>query len=266
MTPWMRCARFCRAHWPQFFLAASLGFSSGLVLTASRPVAYAKSEDGVPLQVLANVAKVKPLARDSEPAWRARHQKIVHDAKARNANLILLGDSITQGWEHQFALQQKYFGSYRTLNAGIASDRVEHVLWRVEHGLFAVARPDLVVLLAGVNNLAVSSPEAIAAGHYRIIEAIKTRSPETKILLLGVFPSGAEANHKRRAKITRLNTLLAALGGMANVTYRDIGSTFLAPDATISKRIMFDYLHLTAAGYERWGRSIKGDVDTLMGH
>ena len=46
--------------------------------------------------------------------------------------------------------------------------------------------------------------------------------------------------------------------------YKDIGKEFLDQSGGLSGEIMPDYLHLSAKGYDIWGKSIKGDIEKLV--
>ena len=61
----------------------------------------------------------------------------------------------------------------------------------------------------------------------------------------------------RREKIAQVNASIATLDdGGKTVRYLDIGEKFLAPDGTISKEIMHDFLHLTSKGYGIWADAV----------
>ncbi len=196
-------------------------------------------------------------SRSSEPQWVRRHNKIVAEAKRGAYDVMLLGDSITQGWEFHKKIWDKHFPNQRVLNAGIASDRVEHILWRLQHGLLDKARPKVVVLMGGINNLRVSNPDAIADGLRQIIAEIQTRSPKTRIIVQGLFPTGREATDHRRAKVRLANLRIARLADGERIEYFDFGDRFVGADGWISKKIMFDYLHLTRSGYEIWADALE---------
>jgi lysophospholipase L1-like esterase len=48
------------------------------------------------------------------------------------------------------------------------------------------------------------------------------------------------------------------------VRYLDIGPKFLQPDATISKEIMPDFLHLSEMGYQIWAESMQPLLQEMM--
>ena len=46
--------------------------------------------------------------------------------------------------------------------------------------------------------------------------------------------------------------------------YKDIGKDFLDQNGGLSGEIMPDYLHLSAKGYDIWGKAIKADIEKLV--
>ncbi len=66
-------------------------------------------------------------------------------SKEGTAELVFLGDSITQGWDGKGKeVWAKYYGQRKAANFGISGDRTEHVLWRMDHGNFDGLKPKLV--------------------------------------------------------------------------------------------------------------------------
>lgn len=258
-TSWISLRR-----WENYALLAMASLALLAVVTVR---AYGISKGAPALSTAwrtAAEASPAPLHRKSEATWRKRHLATKAKLSAGpRVDVLLLGDSITQGWEYS-RNWTRHFAGYRTVNAGIASDRVEHVMWRVEDGLIANSRPKVVVLLAGVNNMAVSSPTHIAAAQGRIIEDILGASPTTKVLVVGVFPTGKSASSPRRAKVKRMNDELAKLADGQRVHFMDIGARFLEKDGSLSSRIMFDYLHLTPRAYDRYAAAIKPKIKELV--
>lgn len=195
----------------------------------------------------------------------AAHEKFVAIAKEGKAELIFLGDSITNGWSRQSELWEKAFGKYKPANFGIGGDRTQHVLWRITNGELDGIHPKGVVLMIGTNNSGSDSAEGIAKGIAEIVKTIREKQPQAKILLLAVFPRGEKLEgNQGRVKLTEVNKLIAKLGDGKHVHFLDIGAKFLQPDGGISKEIMYDYLHLTPAGYQIWADAIAGKLEELM--
>lgn len=203
--------------------------------------------------------------------WANRHRAIVARNEQVKPDILLLGDSITHFWggEPSDALArgplsyQKYFGASKVTNIGYGWDRTENVLWRLRHGEVDGIRPRVVMVMIGTNNMNINTTEEIAAGVTAICEELHVRLPQSKILLLGIFPRGAKAD-AGRDKIAAANRELAKLHGTRNITYLDIGKVFLEADGSISPAIMNDFLHPTEAGYERWGAAVAPTLEKLL--
>jgi len=61
-----------------------------------------------------------------------------------------------------------------------------------------------------------------------------------------------------------VNELIAWLDGKHSVSFLDIGKVFLETDGSILPEIMNDYLHPTAAGYERWAAAMDPTLVRLL--
>ena len=199
------------------------------------------------------------------PGFIAAHEKFVSIAKEGTAELIFLGDSITAGWGGKKDIWEEAFGKYKPANFGIGGDRTQHVLWRITNGELDGVKPKAIVLMIGTNNSGSDSAEGIAKGVTAIVETIRTKQPQAKLLLLAVFPRGEKAApNPAREKLSEVNAMLAKLDDGKNIFYLDIGSKFLQEDGSISKDIMPDFLHLSAAGYKIWADAIGPKLAELM--
>ncbi len=111
--------------------------------------------------------------------------------KKGNVDLLMIGDSITHGWEGAGKdVWKKYYEKRNAVNLGIGGDQTQHVLWRLEHGNIDGIRPKLAVLMIGTNNAGCGNPREIAAGVQAIVEKLRTKLPQTKVLVLAIFPRG----------------------------------------------------------------------------
>ena len=69
---------------------------------------------------------------------------------------------------------------------------------------------------------------------------------------------------KLNKKIAEINAIIAKLDDGKTVFYKDIGKEFLDQNGGLSGEIMPDYLHLSAKGYDIWGKAIKADIEKLV--
>jgi lysophospholipase L1-like esterase len=206
--------------------------------------------------------------KDPDANWIKRHEGFVDIAKKGDVNVLFMGDSITDGWRGKAGQPawEKYFTPLKSANFGIGGDQTQHVLWRLQNGELDGIKPRVVVLMIGTNNTGGNSAEQIAEGITAIVKTIHSKSPDTKVLLLAVFPRGEKADTPVRDKISKINKIVEALDdGGKTVKYMDIGKGFTQPDGSLSKEIMYDYLHLTKAGYDIWGEAIAPTVQKMAG-
>jgi beta-glucosidase len=198
--------------------------------------------------------------------WLARHEQKLEEAK-RGADVVFLGDSITQGWEGVGRdIWREHFGSRHALNLGFGGDSTQHVLWRLDHGELDNLHPKVVVLLIGTNNARHSeaTPEQIAAGVREILQQIHNKAPSARVLLHAIFPRGGNADDPWRKRCEQINRHLPALADGERVHFLEIGARFTNADGTISKEIMPDLLHLSARGYAIWAEALKEQLDALL--
>ena len=222
------------------------------------------------LTIIAQAAQAKdnnaivPSPRD--PGWVKRHEGYVEIAKKGGVDLLFLGDSITDGWHGGGkAVWDKNFAPLKAANFGIGGDQTQHVLWRLQHGELDGIKPKLAVLMIGTNNLGGNSDEQIVEGIKAIVAELHKQTPDTKLLLLGIFPRGMKADDGARARIKHINSIIAKLDDDGKtIKYLDIGDKFLEADGTLPKSIMPDALHPNGKGYEIWAAAIMPTVKEMM--
>lgn len=221
-------------------------------------------------EVLKSVATT-PVERPEERNQQ-RHAKFNEVSKEGTAEVVFLGDSITQGWEGKGkAMWEQHFAPMKAANFGIGGDRTEHVLWRLANGNFDGLKPKLVVLMIGTNNTGhqgrdgyVCTAQQTADGVKEILAVLEQKCPEAKVLLLGIFPRGPDAMDKFRVQNEETNAIIKGYADGKRVFWKDLGSVFLEKDGTLSKEIMPDLLHLNEKGYQMWAEAILPDVTALM--
>ena len=208
--------------------------------------------------------------------WKSRHKAKLAEVQANQGNidLVMLGDSITHFWEntgfwkdHGNNVWKKYYGNRKALNLGYGGDRTEHVLWRIDHGELDGISPKLIILMIGTNNASYHSCTNAQAvdGIKAVLASLEKKLPETKILLLAIFPRGADENDGLRQKVNEINKSLPAMADGKRVFFLDIGDKFLDENKVLSKSIMPDLLHPNERGYQIWAEAIEPTVKELLG-
>ncbi len=228
------------------------------------PAAEKKSDD--PFEVPVNTAIV-PEPRPGP--WVRQHEAFLERAKKGDVDLLFLGDSITAGWNGAGPVWSRYYGARKAANFGIGGDRTQHVLWRLENGEAEGIKPRVVVLMIGTNNVGRNTEPEIAEGVKAVVTRLREKFPETRVLLLGVFPRGLNRDKSQvttapDARIGRINRRLARLDDGKSVRYLDIGVDFLDATGQIPGAIMPDYLHLSRKGYQAWADAIEPTLWELL--
>jgi lysophospholipase L1-like esterase len=204
------------------------------------------------------------------PQFQAKHQANLEVARQGDAEVLFMGDSITDFWrnaEGPFAgkpVLDRHFGHWKVANFGIAGDTTQGVLYRLQNGEGRGFNPRAVMLMIGTNNTARNTAAEIAEGIGAVVLELQRDFPQAKILLLGVFPRG-RPNDPVRATIAEINRTIAKLHDGNRVHYLDIGAQFLAADGSIPADVMSDLLHPGPKGYEIWAQAVKEPLTNLMG-
>lgn len=232
-------------------LVASVGVSQEAVLETAAP---AKANDAI-----------VPVPRDA--GWMQRHESFNKRVEEGNVDLLMIGDSITHGWEGSGSeVWKKYYGDRNAVNLGIGGDRTQHVLWRLENGNIEDISPKLAVLMIGTNNAGGNTPEEIAEGVEAIVEKLRTDLPKMKVVVLAIFPRGENDSDAARQVNMKANELIQKnIEGEEMVSFLDINSSFLTDDQTLSRDIMPDLLHPNEKGYAIWAEAMEPTVAKLMG-
>ncbi len=213
---------------------------------------------------------VTPVVQTAEWAvewWGPRHDVVNEQLKKGNVDLLFIGDSITHGWENTGKeIWDAYYAPRNAVNMGFGGDRTEHVLWRLEHSNLEGLSPKLAIVMIGTNNSNGNdnTAEEIADGIIKICKQLRSRLPNTKILLLAIFPRNPSPSAQRQ-KNARASLLASRVADGEMIHYLDINSRFLTENKLLTKDIMPDYLHPNKAGYKIWSEAIESKVAQLIG-
>ncbi|XP_041091220.1 platelet-activating factor acetylhydrolase IB subunit gamma [Polyodon spathula] len=179
--------------------------------------------------------------------WLSLHHRFVSDSKDKEPEVLFVGDCLVQ-LLHQFEVWRELFSPLHALNFGMGGDCTQHVLWRLQNGELDHINPKIIVLWVGTNNHG-DSAEQVAEGIGAIVRLIHGKQPTAKVLILGLLPRGRSPN-ALRVKNARVNQLIQeALPSLPGASFLDVDPGFVLSDGTISHHDMYDYLHLTRAGY-----------------
>ena len=137
------------------------------------------------------------------------------------------------------------------------------VLYRLQNGEGEGFLPRAVMLMIGTNNTGRNTAEEIAEGIGAVVLLLRKCFPDSRILLLGVFPRG-RANDPVRQTIREINNTISKLDDGDRVHYLDIGERFVNSDANIPADVMSEALHPLSKGYKIWADAVANTLSKLM--
>lgn len=221
---------------------------------------------------LAENTATSPVPRTNPTNWIARHEGFVEVAEKGGIDVLFLGDSITDFWRNRGSnVWNRFYAPRHAANFGISGDRTQHVLWRMQHGELDGLKPKVVVLMIGTNNtgkekdngpIRNTTPEVIE-GVTAVVKGLRAKLPESKILLLAIFPRGAK-DAPQREQVKDVNAAIAKLADGKMVKFLDIGDKFLEPDGTLPKDVMPDLLHPNEKGYQIWADAMESTLTGML--
>ncbi len=211
---------------------------------------------------------VEPVPRPEE-GWQRRHATMNTNAMTlgEKCRVIFIGDSITQGWEGEGReTWAAYYAPRNAINLGIGGDRTQHILWRLDNGNLKSLKPKAAVVMIGTNNSngEDNTVEQIADGIAAIVQKLRERLPDTKVLLIPIFPR-SENPSAQRGKVLQVNQIVQKLADGQHVQWVDFGHRFLASNGTIPRELMPDFLHLSKKAYGVWAESLEPALAAALG-
>lgn len=168
--------------------------------------------------------------------------------------IVFVGDSITEGWH---SLEKDFADlSIKVVNRGIGGDTTPNLLYRLKEDVLDL-HPRALVVLIGTNDLGEhTTPADIGKNLSVFLDRVRAEYPKIPIAWCLVMPRKGDDTYPER--IRELNARIYAL---AATDHRVIVVDTFAPLAQAdgsSKPEDFvpDRLHLNAAGYAVWARTI----------
>jgi lysophospholipase L1-like esterase len=204
-------------------------------------------------------------------------------ARAGDHDLLMIGDSITHNFEkpEYQAVWNQFFAPRKALNLGYSGGRTENTLWNLQNGELEGQHPKVVTLLIGTNNSddanypVVHDAGEIYKGTAAIVALLREKLPDTKILLLKIFPrtnTYKKADGSPRGDVAKrfetnqkAGELVAELADDKSVFFLDVNHVFLKLDGTIDTAMMPDQLHPSPAGAKAWAEAMEPLLSKLFG-
>jgi lysophospholipase L1-like esterase len=202
--------------------------------------------------------------------WLKQHEGFVAVAARGGVDLLFLGDSITALWDKTApAVWSRYYAPRKAANFGIGGDRTQHLLWRIDHGELDGIKPRVVVLMIGTNNVPNQPEDQVFDGIKAVIDRVRLKLPDSKILLLGLTPRGLNRDPSQVTtapdpRINALNARLAKLEDASRLRYLDLGPALLDGSGQLVQTTQPDFLHLARKAYQTWADAMEPTLWEMM--
>ena len=218
---------------------------------------------------------LKPSTPDSRNDWLNRHRRAMSTSQSarEKCTLLFLGDELLASfspWNKGSELFKKEYGAYGALNFAIEENLPESLLWQIENGALVNIHPKLIVIecsrqLGKANKMPIEDQIAYLDA---AVKSRRNKLPDTRVLLLGAFPAGENAEHPDRVMVTKYNSLLKNLSDGKSVHFLDLGPAFLKPDGSLDKDAIptchpFPY---NGRAYEQWIEAQREAITKALGN
>lgn len=211
---------------------------------------------------IGNLATTVPKTQSRDIAvykWEDRHQNILNTNKTNPPKICFFGNSIVHFWGGQvndplFNGQDSWTNILQPLgirNFGFGWDKIENMLWRIQHDELDGFEAAQIIVMAGTNNLDSDTENDIIQGIKNLIQAIKRRQPNSSLTLIGILPRAG-----KEQQIKTINQKTAKIAAIEGVLFKDIGTSLLLENGEINKDLFLDGLHPNGKGYTRIAKNI----------
>ncbi len=177
--------------------------------------------------------------------------------------ILMLGDSHVEmgNWYDLF------HGRFAIRNAGLSQSKIKDVT-TVAKGI-TTDRPDMAVLLCGVNDLGGGATVEDAFEDYqKLLDQVGTVIPKDRLIVISIMPVTrirlGDGSQDLNTKICATNTSLKNYCEQANIMFVDILAD-VSKDNMLREELTWDGLHLNQKGYQRLADSIKIPLLSLYG-
>lgn len=208
-------------------------------------------------------------------------------------DMVYIGDSITDNYRkaqaplEDFApIWKEFYSRYNTKNCGVSGNLTHDVLARIDKGMLDGISPKVAVIMIGTNDTGQQKTEQeTLSGITKVVDAVKAKLPQAKILLLSILPSNIAHWHvpgardpegKFQADMNINKALMSQYKGNKTVTFLNISQVFLKSDGKVNEDLFYDPkivvingkkagpLHPNTQGQRLMAQSIKPTLDKMM--
>jgi lysophospholipase L1-like esterase len=201
------------------------------------------------LQSLWESIRKRQLTYDDWKSLLALEARAIAQGQGANHLSILVGDSLSMWFPREKLPTGKLW-----LNQGISGDTSSGVLKRL--GAFSATRPDVIYVMAGINDLRKgASDDTILRNYRRIVRRLRDSHPKAQIIVQSILPTRLAKLSNTR--IRHINTQLTQIAKREGANYLNIYSWFTDMEGNMRPELTTDGLHLSQEGYDVWRSALQ---------
>lgn len=203
--------------------------------------------------------------------WMKHHEQRKRWVAEKEVDLLMIGDSIIFRWSRNGQkVWDKFYANRNAVNIGSSGDRTYHMLYHLKNGGLEGMKdhnPKLVVMMIGTNNRGEpeKNGEDTAYGILALLKEIHAQLPESKILLMPIFPRGDTPADKGRVRNSEINKIIKGYVDNETVHWLDINHIFLDDEGNLNRELMPDGLHPDVKGFEVWAEAMEPTIKKFLG-
>lgn len=229
---------------PAAVLAGSAAAQS--VPAATAPVAP------VPAPAAPSASSAADLRLHTDWAWTARYRdaNLADAAGTARPRIVLMGDSITQGW---YDLDRAFFTPGR-IGRGIGGQTTSQMLLRFRQDVIDL-KPQVVQIMAGTNDIAGNTgpmtDEQVQGNFRSMVEMAQAHG--IRVILASIPPADQfpwRPGLDTGPRIQRLNAWLKSYAASTGSVYADYWTAMKGTGLGAREGLTSDHVHPTLAGYE----------------
>jgi lysophospholipase L1-like esterase len=195
-------------------------------------------------------------AADPDPNRFAREIDAFGAWDSKNAvpaePILFVGSSSIRMWK-----THDCFAGLPVINRGFGGSHISDNLFFAER-IVLPYKPRVIVFYAGDNDIAAGkSGERVFEDYRKLVNVVRTKRPETRIIFLSIKPS--ESRWSLWPQAQKVNGLVQGLSrDDRRLLYADLATPLLGSDGRPRNELFLsDKLHLNAAGYEVWTKALQ---------
>ena len=180
-------------------------------------------------------------------SWTMRH--------ADQNSVVFVGDSLIGGWKGL----EKAFPGIKVANRGIGGDVSRGVLFRLQEDVLDL-NPRAIVFCVGSNDLSAHAKTSDSMANIAaIVDLAHKTNPTLPIVLCTIPPRNVPNAPIVPGSLGAINSQLKAYAsGKQNLVVLDLFTAFATPEGALNPEyIGKDGIHITPAGFEKWGTLLR---------